>query len=427
MCISSLFIINQIGEVQVERHYHGLISRVLCSEFIKKIQEESHKAQPVLKIDKYYFIHVSLNSLYFVAVCVHDAYVLAVVEFLVCLIEIFRAYFGNEAIDEDAIKSNIFVVYQLLTEVSDSGLVLNSDPAILELLVPHSSILNTVQKTILGFSASDLNSNAIRVDSLLSRSGRSVSSGGSSQVEIYADVMEFVRSTADLNGDVFSSSVTGKILCNTKTSDVSEVCLRFCDPPAFDSVSFHSCVLYEKYEKQGVIAFVPPNGKFKLMDFRILTGISVPISIVSQVRPTETGLSIKIICRATQANLNLTGVVVEIKFLRSVDNCSLISSNDADYFDKSAMKCTWEVGTLSAAKPGTLEGTVNYSKCDPSARQSRGSHLTIYSAYKTYAWSASNTRLSSLSVQGGRNTHKYTRNVVSGEVMQAYPNIKLDF
>jgi len=51
---------------------------------------------------------------------------------------------------------------------------------------------------------------------------------------------------------------------------------------------------YSRYDKEGVVSFVPPDGKFKLLEYRSKGNIPLPINIVPTVMYQENGGTVKI-------------------------------------------------------------------------------------------------------------------------------------
>jgi AP-3 complex subunit mu len=47
-----------------------------------------------------------------------------------------------------------------------------------------------------------------------------------------------------------------------------DLSLTFTNPHILDDVSFHPCVRYNRFEQHKVVSFVPPDGSFKLMNYR---------------------------------------------------------------------------------------------------------------------------------------------------------------
>ena len=73
----------------------------------------------------------------------------------------------------------------------------------------------------------------------------------------------------DLRGNIVSADVQGSIMCQSHLSGVPDLLLTFNDPCLIDDCSFHPCVRYARFENEGVLSFVPPDGNFELMRYRI--------------------------------------------------------------------------------------------------------------------------------------------------------------
>jgi len=68
---------------------------------------------------------------------------------------------------------------------------------------------------------------------------------------------------------IISSEVSGCIVGNSRLSGVPDLAMTFVDPSLIDDCSFHPCVRYNRYERDRVVSFVPPDGNFELMRYRI--------------------------------------------------------------------------------------------------------------------------------------------------------------
>lgn len=90
-----------------------------------------------------------------------------------------------------------------------------------------------------------------------------------SQNEIYLDIIEEIDGVFDKNGQVISLDVSGSISANCKLSGMPDLTLQFTDPTVIDDCSFHQCVRYNRYDRDKVVSFVPPDGQFELMRYRV--------------------------------------------------------------------------------------------------------------------------------------------------------------
>ena len=78
--------------------------------------------------------------------------------------------------------------------------------------------------------------------------------------------------------------VTGVVQANSRLSGIPDLTLTFVDPNVIDDCSFHPCVRYNRFERDSAVSFVPPDGKFDLMKYRVTEGISLPFKLMPLVK-----------------------------------------------------------------------------------------------------------------------------------------------
>lgn len=188
---------------------------------------------------------------------------LVVLEFLHRVFDIFEEYFG--VIEETTIKENFATVYQLLEEMMDYGYPLTTEPNVLKAMIEPPSVISRITKAATGKSAiSD-----ILPDGTISSMPWRKTGVKYSQNEIYIDIVEEIDATVDKNGNMIFVEVSGVINGNSRLSGVPDLTLQFTDPEVIDDCSFHPCVRYNRYDKEKVVSFVPPDGIFELMRYRV--------------------------------------------------------------------------------------------------------------------------------------------------------------
>ena len=75
----------------------------------------------------------------------------------------------------------------------------------------------------------------------------------------------------DRHGASLTSEVSGFIVANSMLSGVPDLSLSFANPGLIDDCSFHPCVRYNRFDRDRVVSFVPPDGVFELMRYRVNT------------------------------------------------------------------------------------------------------------------------------------------------------------
>lgn len=189
---------------------------------------------------------------------------LLVIEFLHRVYDIFEDYFGE--VEESVIKDNFATVYQLLEEMMDFGYPLTTEPnSLRDMIKPTSVISKLASVAMMGSS----NISDVLPDGTISNMPWRKSGVKYSQNEIFLDIVEEIDSIIDRSGMIISSEVSGKIMGNSKLSGVPDLMLTFQDPNVIDDCSFHPCVRYNRFERDKVVSFVPPDGPFELMRYKI--------------------------------------------------------------------------------------------------------------------------------------------------------------
>ncbi|EPR64112.1 adaptor complexes medium subunit family protein [Toxoplasma gondii GAB2-2007-GAL-DOM2] len=125
--------------------------------------------------------------------------------------------------------------------------------------------------------------------------------------EVFIDVIESVDVLLSQNGVVLRSDVNGEVVVNSQLSGMPECKFGLNDrlpidqtephgaagrrqrelekkDPAtpgvtLDDCRFHQCVRLTKFDVERTISFIPPDGTFRLMTYRISEGISLPFKI----------------------------------------------------------------------------------------------------------------------------------------------------
>ena len=296
--LQSIFILSLCGEVLIERHLRsGLGSdsssnnnRASCDGFWSKYQKQQQDIKsnananasmlsslssadggcaadvpPVTTTeDGTIVISVNRGSLLFLGCTMRECPPLLVIEFLHSVASVFENYFGKP-ISPDLIKENFTTVYQLLEEMNDNGYPLTTEPNSLEAMIKKPTVLGKIQQAVTGAS----NVSSSLPDGTVSNMPWRRSSVRYAQNEIYVDLVEEIDAIIDVNGQVVSSDINGSIQCQSKLSGVPDLCLTFRDPHVIDDCSFHPCVRYNRYDRDKVISFVPPDGAFELMRYRV--------------------------------------------------------------------------------------------------------------------------------------------------------------
>jgi AP-1 complex subunit mu len=105
--------------------------------------------------------------------------------------------------------------------------------------------------------------------------------------EIFLDVVEKLNLLVSANGNVLSSEIIGAVKMRSFLSGMPELKLGLNDKQLFDmtgrtskgklieleDIKFHQCVRLNRFENERNITFIPPDGEFELMTYRLDTHV----------------------------------------------------------------------------------------------------------------------------------------------------------
>lgn len=321
---------------------------------------------PVVSTSKYYLISIYREGSFLLATSNGETPPLVTIEFLHRVFDIFQEYFG--VVEDTTIKENFATVYQLLEEMMDYGYPLTTEPNALKAMISPPSVISRLAAATTGQSTiSD-----ILPDGTISNMPWRKTGVKYSNNEIYIDIIEEIDALIDKNGQTVSAEVSGNVIVNCRLSGVPDLCLSFNDPEVLDDCSFHPCVRYNRYEKDKVVSFVPPDGQFELMRYRVKTQINAMAPCYCQPQVSfeyannHGSISVLVGLRQSsslilpnKAALTLVeDVVVVIPFSRSVRTANLTVSTGTFLYDEATKVAKWTIGKLAKDKTPQLNGTI---------------------------------------------------------------------
>lgn len=371
--IQSLFIMATTGEVIIEKHWRGITARSVCDFFWDEVNKYANKSDvpPILYTAKYYLVSVRRDDLFLIAALAGESPPLLVIEFLHRVVDIFKDYFGPDKVDETALKENFSTVYQLLEEMMDNGYPLTTEPNALKAMIKPPTVMGRLQAAATGSTGAVSD---VLPDGTISSMPWRKAGVKYAQNEIYLDVVEEVDSIIDRNGQIVSSEVSGIVHANSRLSGIPDLTLTFLDPDVIDDCSFHPCVRYTRFERDRVVSFVPPDGAFELMRYRVntKTHVAAPVYCTPQIDMADernaghgrisVAVGQKPVCSlitpGRKGPVQVEDVALEIPFPKCVKTTTLTASVGTVLYDEATKVAKWTIGKVALGKTATLSGTM---------------------------------------------------------------------
>lgn len=243
-------------------------------------QEEEGTLSPIIQHEEIAFVFVKFANLYVVATTNKNSNVMMITVFMHKLCQILTHYFKE--LEEESIKDNFVIIYELFDEVMDFGYPQFSDPKILQEYITQESHKLEVQ---------------VRPPSTVTNAVSWRSEGLSYRKnEVFLDVIESVNLLVSANGNVLRSEIVGSVKMRVYLSGMPELRLGLNDKILFqntgrgkskavdmEDVKFHQCVRLSRFENDRTISFIPPDGEFELMSYRLNTHVKPLIWIESVI------------------------------------------------------------------------------------------------------------------------------------------------
>ena len=368
--IPNLYLLTLNGEVLIEKQWTSRFKRTICDMYWERTTKNDTflsqsravglsapqaraEVAPVISYGKYVFISVFRSNLTFLVVTTTDSPPLFVLEFLHLLADTFNDYFGVD-LNESGVRDHFATVYQLLDEMVDGGFTSTTELNTLKDLIAPPSIGQKLMESVLSsqFSVSDrMSAGAVSKIPWRRADVKHVTN------EIYFDCVESIDAITSANGGVMVATVFGEMKCNCRLSGVPDLTLSFTKQNLLDDVSFHRCVRIQRYQRERVLSFVPPDGPFKLMSYRVGGITQMPIYVKPQITFRAGSARVHIMVGSKLGeDKPLTAVKVLIPFPTSMRSHTLTVNVGTIHIDTPSQLCHWEIGRIPKDVTPLMEG-----------------------------------------------------------------------
>ena len=223
------------------------------------------------------FMYMKHTNIFLVAATRGNPNVSLIFEFLTQKLRILKSYLGDKFTDEN-VQANFTLLYELLDETMDYGYPQNSSIDVLKLM--FGTKLENAAPGKSGAALTSQITGAIdwRREGIRYRKN-----------EVYIDVHEIVTLLTSSTGVVLRAEIQGVVKMKASLSGMPECKFGLNDKlimekeggaaavaanqkasgVEIDDCTFHRCVRLGKFETDRTITFIPPDGEFDLMKYRV--------------------------------------------------------------------------------------------------------------------------------------------------------------
>ncbi|KAI9456976.1 clathrin adaptor mu subunit [Lactarius psammicola] len=217
--------------------------------------------------------HLQHRSLTFLCPISGDLDPLYAFTFIRTFLNILIEYFGE--VTAPVLRDNFDIVHQLLEETLDAGghPLTTAPNALRDIVLPPSLISKILSVTGVSGPSGPTTNNLSAFSSPIPwrKAGLRYNHN-----DIYFDIVETLDAVVNKNGTIITSSVVGKIDVNCKLSGTPDLLLTLTNSHTISEPSFHPCVRLNRFAQSKALSFVPPDGRFTLMEYRFDPSASKP-------------------------------------------------------------------------------------------------------------------------------------------------------
>ncbi|GFH51675.1 adaptor-related protein complex 1 mu 1 subunit [Chaetoceros tenuissimus] len=362
MVASAIFITDLAGKAIISRNYRGEIPLTKAidrfAKYLAEIEDDAMK--PVFHVDDngdlmsdedvgstgvggYSYVYVQHNNLYLCAVTCRNSNVALIATYLFKLASVFKDYFGT--LEEESIRDNFVIIYELLDETMDHGMPQSLDSNILRTFITQRG--NRMANN-------DKNKPPVALTNAVSWRAEGIKH---KKNEIFLDVVEKLNLLVAANGTVLHSEIQGAVKMKSFLSGMPELKLGLNDKMMFEAtgranqaragksveledMKFHQCVRLARFENDRTISFIPPDGEFDLMTYRLNTHVKPLIWVEAVVEPhkgsrieymikTRSQFKAKSVANNVEIIIPVPSDVDSPSFKSSVGNVTYLPDKDA--------------------------------------------------------------------------------------------------
>ncbi|QLG71921.1 hypothetical protein HG535_0C02730 [Zygotorulaspora mrakii] len=411
--INAILIFSPRGELIVSKHLKSSLKRSISDVFRIQVINNLDVRSPILTLGSTTFHHIrssGSNSLWLVAVSRTNANSGAIWEFLCKLNDIMDAY---ELTEENNLKENFMMCYEILDVVLAEGGI-PTDTEINSVITklsekPEKQIHNTTLERPDRLNLSSINLPApsngypsLSMHKFLTRNNRSMSQDLGTNYpsnlswrqhgikykknEVLLNMNEKISILVSKDGSILKAHIDGTVDLTTHLSGMpicqfglnDSLSLHFDEDASLaeedfmnkkaipkaaagrvllEDCKFHQCVSLDKFNRDRVIKFVPPDGSMELMKYCVRDNINLPFKVTPIVTTTAMGNSLEY--RVTlkslfPSKLSAGDVSLRIPVPKGMIDCKINVSNGKCRFAPEENAMVWKFGKYNGLTENTL-------------------------------------------------------------------------
>ncbi len=188
--ISAIYFLDQKGKPIIFRNYRGEVNHNISENFQRKVLElEEINMKPIFTVHNVHYSWIKHRNIYIVSVAKRNPNLSLIFSFLHKIVDILISYFNQ--LEEESIRDNFVLIYELLDEVMDHGYPQNTETKILKEYIKTES--NRIK-----LNSNTQNVNNKNLTSIITGVGHRPEGIKYKMNQAFLDVVERVNSTVSI-------------------------------------------------------------------------------------------------------------------------------------------------------------------------------------------------------------------------------------
>lgn len=331
----------------------------------------------------YDFVYVRHTNLFIVAVTRRNGNGAMMLAFLYKLLDVLASYMRE--VREDSVRENFVVIYELLDEMMDWGVPQVTETAVLSQFITQKSKIAAAVGTLQQLPGTATGAVSWRAEGI--RHTRN---------EVFLDVIEQVNVLVSGSGSLLRSEILGKLVVKSYLSGMPDLKLGLNDKLQFDAaaaaalaagghgpsgddndvdggrrggapkkgksveledVKFHQCVRLARFENDRTISFVPPDGEFELMSYRLETEVRPLVWVDAVIEQRQTRVDYLVKARTQlKASAVANNVKIHLPVLPDVDTPKFQCSSGKAKYVPERDEMVWHIKQFKAGRELVMRG-----------------------------------------------------------------------
>lgn len=363
--------------------------------FYRKIKSAKESLPPIFNVDGVNFICIKRNGLYFVCTTKFNISPAFAVEVLTRVSDLCKDYCG--VLNEESIKINFSLVYELLDEVLDFGYVQLTSTESLKAYVCNQPEVSASEEpiwqctggTVYGTERMSLPSTAANKPVVLPKLGKR-----GNKSEVFVDLLERLTVLIGSNGNILRSEIDGCIQMKIFMAGNPEVRIGLSEDffvgkssvvsqnsvaTRLDNCTFHESVDLTHFETTRTLVVRPPEGEFIAMKYRLSDSLhsNLPFTLIAFVDEDEDSKTFEVVlklrCNIPKSSF-ANNIAMKLPVPKTADSVShRVTSGTPTAEFKSAEKAWyWKITKLQGGSEISATVKVHISERRKSARREIG-------------------------------------------------------